>query len=153
MGGGSARCKGYGCGPISPSTAFILPRQATPHTGPALIAAPWPAAHAPVDAAATEQFEALQAAVRAVRNARAEYGVEMGRKIAAVVRCASRLLGLKGGGAVGCAWGGVGGQAERGVEMGCSVAATARCALGRCGHACVQDVFSCVVSEEGTPAA
>ncbi|PRW33017.1 valyl-tRNA synthetase [Chlorella sorokiniana] len=60
--------------------------QATPHTGAALIAAPWPAADAPVDEAAAAQFEALQAAVRAVRNARAEYGVEPGRKIAATVR-------------------------------------------------------------------
>lgn len=63
-------------------------RQASPHTGAALIAAPWPAADAPVDDAAATQFEALQAAVRAVRNARAEYGVEVGRKIAATVRCA-----------------------------------------------------------------
>lgn len=60
--------------------------QATPHVGEALIAAPWPSAEAAVDGAADAQFEALQAAVRAVRNTRAEYGVEPGRKIAATVR-------------------------------------------------------------------
>ncbi|KAL4451165.1 hypothetical protein ABPG77_009237 [Micractinium sp. CCAP 211/92] len=60
--------------------------QATPHEGAALIAAPWPSAEAAVDASADAQFEALQAAVRAVRNARAEYNVELGRKIAATVR-------------------------------------------------------------------
>ena len=53
--------------------------------GQALIVAPWPAAGAVVDAHALGQFGALQAAVRAIRNARAEYGVELGRKIAATV--------------------------------------------------------------------
>ena len=60
--------------------------QATPHRGNALIAAPWPSPDAPVDEAAAAQFGALQAAARAVRNARAEYGVEPGRKIAATFR-------------------------------------------------------------------
>lgn len=60
--------------------------QATPHTGAALIAAPWPSAEAAIHTAAAAQFEALQATVRAVRNARAEYGVDLGRKIAAIVR-------------------------------------------------------------------
>lgn len=69
--------------------------QATPHVGEALIAAPWPSAEAAVDGAADAQFEALQAAVRAVRNARAEYGVEPGRKIAATVRCGGE--GARGG--------------------------------------------------------
>jgi hypothetical protein len=71
---------------------FLSPLQATPHQGPALIAAPWPAAVAATDHAAGSQFEALQAAVRAVRNARAEYGVEPGRKIAATFRVASAEL-------------------------------------------------------------
>ena len=63
--------------------------QATPHQGAALIAAPWPSADAAVDEAAAAQFEALQAAVRAVRNARAEYGVEPGRRVGATFRVAS----------------------------------------------------------------
>lgn len=41
--------------------AFHCSAQATPHTGAALIAAPWPAADAPVDEAAAAQFETLQA--------------------------------------------------------------------------------------------
>ena len=53
--------------------------------GPALITASWPAASAAQDSQAASQFAALQAVVRAVRNARAEYGVELGRKIAATV--------------------------------------------------------------------
>ena len=59
--------------------------QAMPKSGSALIVASWPAINQPQDAAATAQFEALQAVVRAVRNARAEYGVEPGRKIAVTV--------------------------------------------------------------------
>lgn len=66
--------------------------QALPHAGEALIVAPWPAGGLPVDSQATAHFEALQAAVRAVRNARAEYGVEPGRKIAATVATASPEL-------------------------------------------------------------
>ncbi|KAI3430578.1 hypothetical protein D9Q98_005171 [Chlorella vulgaris] len=66
--------------------------QATPHQGKALISAPWPSTEAAVDEAATAQFETLQAAVRAVRNARAEYGVEPGRKVAATFRVASSEL-------------------------------------------------------------
>lgn len=50
--------------------------------------APWPVRDGLVDEEAIEQFEALQAVTRAIRNARAEYGVELGRKIPATV-CAS----------------------------------------------------------------
>lgn len=66
--------------------------QAMPHTGDALIVAPWPATQAAADQEARQQFETLQAAVRAVRNARAEYGVEPGRKIAATFAVASPQL-------------------------------------------------------------
>ena len=58
--------------------------QALPHRGPALIAAPAPAAGSPVDEGASASFEALQAAVRSIRNARAEYGVEPARRVPAV---------------------------------------------------------------------
>ena len=53
--------------------------------GPALIVAAWPADGLAVDQQALEHFEAMQAAVRGIRNARAEYGVTLGRKIAATV--------------------------------------------------------------------
>ena len=47
--------------------------------------APWPTNAGAVDGSAVQQFEALQAVVRSIRNARAEYGVELGRKIPATV--------------------------------------------------------------------
>lgn len=60
--------------------------QALPHQGPALITAAWPKPeNIALDQESIAQFEALQATVRAVRNARAEYGVEPGRKIAVTV--------------------------------------------------------------------
>ena len=58
-------------------------------TGEALITAPWPSQNGPVDSNAVQQFEALQSVVRAIRNARAEYGVELGRKIPATIRVAA----------------------------------------------------------------
>jgi valyl-tRNA synthetase len=66
--------------------------QALPHRGPALIAARAPARGAPVDAAAVQVFETLQAAVRAVRNARAEYNVEPARRVPAVFVTADAAL-------------------------------------------------------------
>ncbi|GIL54909.1 hypothetical protein Vafri_10611 [Volvox africanus] len=55
--------------------------QALPHRGEALIVAPWPSRGCPVDTAALAHFEVLKGCVRALRNARAEYNVEPGRKI------------------------------------------------------------------------
>jgi valyl-tRNA synthetase len=68
--------------------------QALPPRGPALIAAAWPADGLPTDPAAAAEFDALRATVRAVRNARAEYGVEPGRRVAATVAVAD--AGLRG---------------------------------------------------------
>ncbi|HET8628558.1 MAG TPA: valine--tRNA ligase [Thermomicrobiales bacterium] len=58
--------------------------QALPHGGDLLICAPWPAPNAayPAEEAA---FARMQEATRAIRNARAERGVEPGRRIAAIV--------------------------------------------------------------------
>lgn len=47
--------------------------------------APWPSDSAPVDAQALEHFDVLQSAVRGVRNARAEYGVTPGKRVAATL--------------------------------------------------------------------
>ena len=70
--------------------------QRLPHDGPALIVAPWPqldeAPPLPVDAAAVAQFESMQGVVRAIRNARAEYKVEPGKKVAATVAVSSAAL-------------------------------------------------------------
>lgn len=54
--------------------------------------ASWPVRDGAVDQEAIEQFEALQAVVRAIRNARAEYGVELGRKIPATVCVSNSAL-------------------------------------------------------------
>ena len=66
--------------------------QALPHRGPALIAAPAPASGGAVDEAAIASFEALQAAVRSIRNARAEYSVEPARRVPAVFIIANAAL-------------------------------------------------------------
>ena len=52
----------------------------------------WPAAGRPVDAAALDAFDALQCLVRAVRNARAEYSVDVARRIPATIVVASPAL-------------------------------------------------------------
>jgi valyl-tRNA synthetase len=54
-------------------------------TRPPLISAPWPEPGGPVNEAALAHFTALQGLVGAVRNARAEYGVEPGRKVGGAV--------------------------------------------------------------------
>eukprot|EP00884_Botryococcus_braunii_P003795 jgi/Botrbrau1/13416/Bobra.0082s0022.1 len=74
-----------------PVMPFITERiwQALPHRGPALMVSPWPATSCAVDPQALTHYEALQAVVTAVRNARAEYGVELGRKIPASLRIQS----------------------------------------------------------------
>ncbi|MHB1357443.1 MAG: valine--tRNA ligase [Anaerolineae bacterium] len=58
--------------------------QYLPHSGEALIVAPWPQAGA-LDDTAEHQMNTLMELVRAIRNARAEYEVEPGRRIAAVL--------------------------------------------------------------------
>ncbi len=54
-------------------------------TGEALIIAKWPAPGSTVDRVALSHFEALKSLVKGIRNARAEYGVEEKRKIAATL--------------------------------------------------------------------
>ncbi len=59
-----------------------------PHTGEALIIARWPEA-GPVDEAAEAQMTLVQEIVRGIRNAQAEYNVEPGRRIAALISAGS----------------------------------------------------------------
>jgi len=66
--------------------------QAIPNNADALIAADWPTEGSPIDAVSLDSFESFQAAIRAVRNARAEYEVEPGKKIAATVVTSSPSL-------------------------------------------------------------
>ena len=63
----------------------LVPQRPSAAAGPALIAASWPSASAAVDTGALHQFAALKAVVRGIRNARAEYAVTPGRRIAATV--------------------------------------------------------------------
>jgi len=62
--------------------------QRLPHEGPSLMVAPWPQrdeTELPVDKEAIEQFDSFQSVVKSIRNARAEYRVEPGKKIAATI--------------------------------------------------------------------
>ena len=54
-----------------------------PHSGETLMNQSWPALGAAVDDVAVSRFEAIQALVRSVRNARAEYAVEPAKRIPA----------------------------------------------------------------------
>ena len=58
--------------------------QHLPHEGEALIVAPWPEA-GPLDEQAEAEMMLLMEIIRAIRNARAEYNVEPGRRIAAIM--------------------------------------------------------------------
>jgi len=64
--------------------------QYLPHEGDALIVAPWPVA-GPVDEATERQMSELMDLVRAIRNARSEYEVEPGLRIAALISAGDRL--------------------------------------------------------------
>jgi len=66
--------------------------QALPHAGPALIVAPWPE-ETWRDEAAEEQMTSLMDVVRAIRNIRAEYDVQAGRRIPAIL-AAGELTGF-----------------------------------------------------------
>ncbi|CAL5223969.1 g6577 [Coccomyxa viridis] len=57
-----------------------------------LIASQWPSHNSAVDDKALAQYQALQEVVSSVRNARAEYGVELGRKIPAQLLIADAEL-------------------------------------------------------------
>ena len=67
---------------------------AAPPAGDALIIARWPAPAQAVDEGALAAFDALKGLVRAVRNARAEYGVEEKRRVAATLVVADAGLRL-----------------------------------------------------------
>jgi len=63
--------------------------QYLPHQGDALIVAPWPAAGA-LNERAEQDVDDLMELIRAIRNARAEYSVEPGRRIAATIAAGER---------------------------------------------------------------
>ncbi|XP_014511622.1 valine--tRNA ligase, chloroplastic/mitochondrial 2 isoform X1 [Vigna radiata var. radiata] len=59
--------------------------QALPYRKHALIVSPWPETQLPRNIGSIKKFENLQALVRAIRNARAEYSVEPAKRISASV--------------------------------------------------------------------
>ena len=69
--------------------------QHLPHEGEALIVAPWPEA-GPTDEAAEAQMALIMELVRAIRNARAEYKVEPGRRIEAIIAAGEEYELLSG---------------------------------------------------------
>jgi valyl-tRNA synthetase len=69
--------------------------QHLPHEGEALIVAPWPEA-GPTDEAAEAQMALIMEIVRAIRNARAEYKVEPGRRIEAIIAAGEEYELLSG---------------------------------------------------------
>ena len=69
--------------------------QYLPHRGEALILAPWPQP-GNTDEEAEQRVGAFMELVRAIRNARSEYEVEPGRRIAAAIAAGANLPFLKG---------------------------------------------------------
>jgi len=80
--------------PFMPYITEILWQQ-LPHQGEALMVAPWPkpdGEELAVDSEAIAQFRGFQSLVRSVRNARAEYKVDQGKKVEALVQIADENL-------------------------------------------------------------
>jgi len=71
---------------LHPFMPFVTERiwQHLPHEGDALIIAPWPQP-GPLDKQAEAEMNLLMEIVRGIRNARAEYDVQPGRRIAATI--------------------------------------------------------------------
>jgi valyl-tRNA synthetase len=69
--------------------------QYLPHEGDALIVASWPQAGS-LDEAVEARVEGFMDLVRAIRNARSEYDVEAGRRIAAIIAAGDNAAFLRG---------------------------------------------------------
>ncbi|XP_057721226.1 valine--tRNA ligase, chloroplastic/mitochondrial 2 isoform X1 [Arachis stenosperma] len=66
--------------------------QALPNRKLALIVSPWPQTQLPRNTSSIKKFEILQALVRAIRNARAEYSVEPAKRISASVVASNEVI-------------------------------------------------------------
>ncbi|KAK7308699.1 hypothetical protein VNO77_42322 [Canavalia gladiata] len=66
--------------------------QALPNRKHALIISPWPETQLPRNTNSIKKFENLQALVRAIRNARAEYSVEPAKRISASVVASNEVI-------------------------------------------------------------
>lgn len=69
--------------------------QLTPHKGDSIMISSWPqlehSAKLYVDANAVVDFQNIQSLVKAIRNARAEYSVEAGKKITGIIRVSEKM--------------------------------------------------------------
>lgn len=69
--------------------------QLIPHTGDTIMLAPWPLHQSQelyVDEESIAMFGKLQSLVRSIRNARAEYNVDVSKKIEVIVRASPKVL-------------------------------------------------------------
>ncbi|XP_042943361.1 valine--tRNA ligase, chloroplastic/mitochondrial 2 isoform X2 [Carya illinoinensis] len=66
--------------------------QALPQRKEALMVSPWPQTSLPRHANSIKKFENLQALIRAVRNARAEYSVDPGKRISASIVASEEVI-------------------------------------------------------------
>ena len=72
--------------------------QLSPHKGDSIMISDWPQTESiklPSDDNAIAGFKSIQSLVRAIRNARAEYNVEAGKKIGALIRIGKNVVTLK----------------------------------------------------------
>ncbi|KAJ0981727.1 hypothetical protein J5N97_009982 [Dioscorea zingiberensis] len=67
--------------------------QALPYRTEALMVSPWPRTSLPRDSKSIKRFENLQALIRSIRNARAEYSVEPAKRISASIVAGTDVLG------------------------------------------------------------
>ncbi|CAM6010330.1 unnamed protein product [Sphagnum balticum] len=72
---------------LHPLMPFVTEKlwQGIPHEGPALIVSTWPQSGLSKDSTSIRHFEDLQALIRSIRNARAEYSVEPAKRISAII--------------------------------------------------------------------
>ena len=77
---------------LHPFAPFITETiwQRLPHQGDTIMLAPWPTAHGTRDTEAEAGMNLVRDLVRAIRNARTEYNVEPGRRVAAIVNADGR---------------------------------------------------------------
>jgi valyl-tRNA synthetase len=151
--------------PYMPYLTEVLWQQ-IPHLGESIMLADWPQMRSragtgeasgacaeetllPVDATATAQFRALQDIVKAIRNARAQYAVEPGRKVPAilVLQDASLRMMLQQERAIFALLGRV--QEDNLTIISAEEQSGALSAAGACVHLVVQDGVEVFLPQSG----
>jgi valyl-tRNA synthetase len=78
--------------PYMPFITEVLWHHVNPSEDGSLMVAQWPSAQGAVDGEAIELFDKVKEMVRMIRNTRAEYGVDSGKKIEVIIRGSERML-------------------------------------------------------------